>query len=369
MTIEIHPPAAELEALILKGARQWNGKAFPIAFKVADETATSVSAGAEFLEQFAACGELTRLLQEHGGVLFRGFGSPSAQTFSSLVNAAERGRGNTPYQQVGLAGKRTVQANEVFTANEGPETQRFFLHNEYARYTRFPGFIHFYCETAPVEGGESPIGNSLEMFKRIHDEIPEFVDEVHKRGLSMKQIYPAPYYNNGKSNYFDYTGVDTFGQTLEPGDDEPTIKKKVEEQVRRLTDDFAWLENGDLEVVQHIAAVNRYLPTGEPNWFNGLSARHGTGGFMQATEPPYKGTDGKTYPPSRYSDGTAIPIKYLDRILEISRACEFTFKWEFGDILFVDNLRTMHGRAPWSNGPRRVLVSMWDTLDGTLAPY
>lgn len=26
----------------------------------------------------------------------------------------------------------------------------------------------------------------------------------------------------------------------------------MEEQVRRLTDDFRWLDNGDLEIVQHV---------------------------------------------------------------------------------------------------------------------
>jgi hypothetical protein len=107
------------------------------------------------------------------------------------------------------------------------------------------------------------------MFKRVHEEIPEFVEEIQKRGLSMTQIYPAPYHNDGKasctfmillavqltgnqSNYFDYTGVDTFGHTLQPGDDAETVKRKVEEQVRRLTDDFEWLEDGSIKVVQHV---------------------------------------------------------------------------------------------------------------------
>ncbi|KAJ7117987.1 hypothetical protein C8R43DRAFT_901621 [Mycena crocata] len=375
MAFDIPALPSQLEPIHLENARTWRGKAFPVGFnfKPLDNETTTVEAGAEFLREFAASGKLTRLLQDHGAVLFRGFGSPSAQTFSTLVNAAERGRGNTPYEQVGLAGKRTIQAPEVFTANEGPETQRFFLHNEYARYTRFPGFIHFYCEIAPTVGGESPIGNSLEMFERIHAEIPEFVEEVQKRGLNMKQIYPAPYYNDGKlpskSNYFDYKGVDTFGKTLQSSDDEETTRSKVEEQVRRLTDDFRWLDNGDLEVVQHVTAVRRVLPSGEPNWFNGLSGRHGTATFMKALEPPYKGTDGKFYPPATYSDGVEIPRKYLDRVLEISRECELTFAWESGDILFVDNYRTMHGRAPWSNGPRRILVSMWNGLKGTLGEY
>lgn len=47
-------------------------------------------------------------------------------------------------------------------------------------------------------GGGSPIGNSLEMFERVQAEMPEFIEELQKRGLHMKQVYPKPYYNDGK---------------------------------------------------------------------------------------------------------------------------------------------------------------------------
>nr|XP_019010647.1 uncharacterized protein I206_05121 [Kwoniella pini CBS 10737]OCF49428.1 hypothetical protein I206_05121 [Kwoniella pini CBS 10737] len=355
--------ALQVSPLPLKGSRQWKGHQFPIAFRVDQAGKTpDIEQSVSYLHGLAASGEFTHLLQQHGGVVFRGFGSPSAETFSKLVNAAERGRNNTPYEQVGLAGKRTAQASEVYTANEGPETQRFFLHNEYARYTRYPGFIHFYCEVEPITGGESPIGNSLEMFDRIVQEIPEFVKEVNERGLSMTQIYPAPYDNDGKVSW---KLLDTFGQTLKLGDDQETIRQKVEAQVRRLTDDYEWLEDGSIRVVQHVKVIHpRQL---DPDSFH--LARHGTATFMDALEPPYKGTDGKTYPPATYTDGTEIPRAYLDRILAISRELEIPFKWEAGDILFVDNLRTMHGRAPWSDGPRRILVSMWDVLPGTVDNY
>lgn len=132
MTIEIRPPPIQVEPIHIENARTWRGKAFPIGFQVkpVGDPTKLVEDGVQYLQDLAASGELTRLLQEHGAVLFRGFGSPSADTFSKLVNAAERSRGNKPFEQVGLAGGRSIQAPEVFTANEGPATQRFFLHNE-----------------------------------------------------------------------------------------------------------------------------------------------------------------------------------------------------------------------------------------------
>ncbi|KAI5479259.1 hypothetical protein MNV49_003954 [Pseudohyphozyma bogoriensis] len=342
----------KFELLALENARDYHGKQFPIGFALDSSAPTPpIETSEEYLRQIAHSGRLTELLKEHGAVLFRGFGHASAETFSRLVIAAERGRNNTPYEQVGLAGKRSEQAPEVFTANEGPQSQRFYQHNEYARYTRFPGFIHFYCAVAPLEGGESPIANSLELFERVSAELPEFVAELQKRGLAMKQIYPAPYFNDGKSNYFDWTGPDTFGHEILPGDDEATKRVKAEKQVRRLTPDFRWLDNGGIEIVQHVPG------------------RHGTARDAGALEPPYLGNDGKIYPQATYGDGTPIPRQYLDRLLDISIETEFSFKWEEGDIIFVDNYRTTHGRRPWTKGGRKVLVSMWNGLAGALSEY
>ncbi len=89
------------------------------------------------------------------------------------------------------------------------------------------------------------------MYERVQSEIPELVSEVHKRGLGMKMFFPAPG-NEGKGNEFNWAGEHSFGQDFSPGDDQATRREKAEKQIRRLTDDFRWLENGDLELTQHI---------------------------------------------------------------------------------------------------------------------
>ncbi|KAK0478184.1 hypothetical protein IW261DRAFT_1482313 [Armillaria novae-zelandiae] len=301
--------------------------AFPVAFhRPAGSSQLSVEEG------------LTRLLQDHGAVVFRGFGHASAETFSKLVIAAEAARGNRSFEQIGLAGKRLTKAPEVFSANEGPRTRRFYQHNEYARYTHFPGFIHFYATVTADEGGESPIANSLEIYERVKEELPEFVEELTKRGLTMRQ-----------GNYFDWTQEYCFGQNILPEDDEPTQRLKAEEQARRLTPHFKWLDDGSLEVIQNVPA-------------------RGSAIDQKATESPFIGTDGLHYLRPGYGDGTPIPEQWLDRVVEITRELEYVHTWEAGDLIFVHNHRTTHGRAPWV-GERVVLVSMWDALPGTLSEY
>ncbi|KAG7450812.1 Clavaminate synthase-like protein [Guyanagaster necrorhizus] len=363
------PETSLFVPLELPDARNFHGKTFPIAFHRPEGSCQlSVEEGVEYIRKISGSGELTRLLQDHGAVVFRGFGHASADTFSKLIIAAEEARGNKPFEQIGLAGKRLTKAPEVFSANEGPRTRRFYQHNEYARYTHFPGFIHFYATVTADEGGESPIANSLEIYERVKEELPEFVQELAKRGLTMRQVYPPAGHNRGNGNYFDWTQEYCFGQKILPGDDEPTRRRKAEEQARRLTPRFKWLDDSSLEVIQDVPAFRRINPGGIPTWFNGLAGQRGSAIDQKAIEPPFIGTDGLHYLRPGYGDGTPIPEKWLDRVVEITRELEYVHTWEAGDLIFVNNHRTTHGRAPWV-GERVVLVSMWDALPGTLSEY
>lgn len=127
--------AVEFEPFEVPGARNYFGKALPYGLQVkgsdpANQVPPNVDEAAASLRKLAESGSITELLDEHGAVLIHGVGSPSAETFATLINAIEEGRGSHPYEQIGLAGKRTVLAKNVWTANEGSPTTRFYQHNE-----------------------------------------------------------------------------------------------------------------------------------------------------------------------------------------------------------------------------------------------
>lgn len=124
----------ELQTFEVPGARTYFGHALPYGLQVkSNDTSSSAPPVAESAAALRALGESGRLqdlLEKHGAVLIRGAGNPSAETFSKLVGAAERGRGSYPHVQIGLAGKRSPLADNVWTANEGSPTTRFYQHNE-----------------------------------------------------------------------------------------------------------------------------------------------------------------------------------------------------------------------------------------------
>jgi hypothetical protein len=125
----------QFEAFEVPGGREYYGHVLPYGLKVttpsgSDTDEPLVNDAAAALSSLAQSGEITELLNRHGAVLIRGVGHASAETFSKLVNAIEESRGSRPYEQIGLAGKRTVLGKNVWTANEGSPTTRFYQHNE-----------------------------------------------------------------------------------------------------------------------------------------------------------------------------------------------------------------------------------------------
>lgn len=344
------------------GARTYNGKPFPLALAVESSEPTNFAATKSALEQISADGVFSELLTNYGAVLLRGLGDLSAQGFSRFVTAIETARGNQPFQQIGLAGKRHLWAENVFTANEGPPSVRFYQHNEYARYNHFPSNIHFFCNKQPAVGGGSPIAHSAELFERVNTEIPELVRELSAKKLISVQVYSSRTSKStaAKGNEFYWEGEDSFGHDIEDGDSLDTMRAKAEIQIRKLTNDFAWNADGSLTIRQHLPAFREHPVTKKPIFFNGLVGRFGTSKDRNALEPPYKGSDGGVYMPTTYENGEVIPREYLEKLLAISRELEFDHQWEEGDLVLIDNYQVSHGRSPWSGGDRVILVSMWD---------
>lgn len=359
---EIDGVKVVFEPAAVPGQRTVHGNAFPLLLKVrkvGDEQIT-LDETAAALGDLSERGITTELLNKHGAVIIRGQPDPSPRAMSVLVHAAEERRGHFPYDQLGLAGSRNVHDKEVFSASEAPPNLWIHQHNEYARYTQFPSNIHFFCHVAAEEGGESPFAHSAELFDRVNEELPEFVRDVTEKGLSSPDVYRPP----GKefANFsFTWAGPLAFGRDILPGDDMETKKKKAEIQAARLTPHFWWREGDELEVHQHVPAIRRHPATKKPVFFNSLAGRYGTAFDRGATEPPYKGDDGMLFPPATWRDGSPIPKEYLHKIWELSKEIMVVVKTQPGDLALCDNFQVSHGRAPWSKGDRKILVSMWNT--------
>ncbi|EGV66387.1 hypothetical protein PSN45_003016 [Yamadazyma tenuis] len=337
-----------------------NGNEFPYALAF-NHSGELLDDKVEFLKELGSNGTVEKLLAKHGAVLFRGAGSGSPETFSKLVSSVETARGLKPYEQIGLAGKRNLRAENVFTANEGPKTKRFYQHNEYSRFTIFPSNIHFFCQDAPKVGGDTPIAHSIEFFQRLQELYPEIIEKLSQKKLKSSQFYPS---REGKisfkGNEFYWQDKDGFGHLIKEGDSEEEKRRKAEIMVRKLTSDFEWAEDGGLLVHQYVPFIRIHPESQLPTFFNTLVGRYGAKKDAGATEFPHVGTDGGYYAPLVYEDGEEIDKDLLEKVLQVSIDLEYNHEWQEGDLLLVDNIQVSHGRQPWSEGERVILVSMWD---------
>ncbi|KAF2001515.1 Clavaminate synthase-like protein [Amniculicola lignicola CBS 123094] len=303
------------------------GTPFPISL--------SPSKGAELKSLIAdihhrtANGDIRSLLTKHSAILFQDLGLKDANEFSRFAHAF----GFVEHEDIGNPVRRTILAKNVATANEGPNTQPIYPHNEFGLSPHYPAH-------------------------------PEFIETVEERGIKYQLTY-----KNGPRDQVESPGttvLQAYGAKVVDGDDVETVRGKIEEEVRRLpTAMWEWLDRGEgnelgnLRVWQHLPAVRPHPHTGTPSFFNNSVSR-----FLNAVDggslyPPHIRKDGIYAPPCLYGDGSLIPNEYYESAVEIINATRALVSWKQGDVILLDNLAVQHGREPWE-GSRRLLASLWD---------
>jgi hypothetical protein len=152
-----------------------------------------------------------------------------------------------------------------------------------------------------------------------------------------------------------------FGKEIKEGDTPEIKREKIEAQIRRFNRDpahtsWTWDADGGITVKHVLPAIRTQPGTGLPTLFTSLAAVHSA----RLRTPDLDRV--KAIRPNQYGDGTDIPLKYLDKLVEISDELRVLHKWQRGDVLVYDNRISQHGREPWEGEQedRRVLASLWD---------
>ncbi|KAI1177129.1 hypothetical protein F4777DRAFT_228207 [Nemania sp. FL0916] len=294
---------------------------------------------------------LTKQLALHGTLLFRGLPIHNADDFSQFAHAF----GFKPHEIIGIVVDRPCLAPNVAPASEAPKEVLIHSHNESPQVPHAPGYIFLYGHRAPSRGGETPMSSSLELFRRVREEMPDFVAELADKGLLARITY---------KNARQYAGGSTlrqaFGKEIVDGDDRATRRQKIEAQIARYGrgahTTWEWLDDDDDGdegiVVTHRLPVIRTQPgTNLPTLFTGLASFY--------TRP--------NATVQLYGDGTPIPDGYLKWLVEITEEIRVLHRWEQGDVLVYDNIIAQHGRQPWE-GEQTDRVVMASLFDGDKVP-
>ncbi|CAL5396520.1 unnamed protein product [Camellia sinensis] len=264
------------------------------------------------------------MIVKNSAVLLRGFDVEKAEDFNDIVETF----GWDDIRYVGPA-PRTHIYKRVWTANEGPLSEFIYYHHEMVLIKEFPKKVILFCEIPPPEGGETPFVPSFRVTERMVEEFPEVVEELEKKGL--KYTFTA-LSNDNTSSMRGRGWEDAFGTS---------DRAEAERRAKALGMDMEWLPNGGVKTILVPRNLTRVFEgrKGRKMWFNTIVGMHG-----------------KEISSATMADGTEIPEKVVKRCEEIIEEESIQFKWEKGDVLFLDNLATLHGRRP-SLPPRKVLVA------------
>jgi alpha-ketoglutarate-dependent taurine dioxygenase len=298
---------------------------------------TPARAGVDLAEWAATdVAGIEKRLYRHGSILFRGFDITSTERFERFARAVcpslVGDYGDLPKEDRG---------EKVYKSTPYPEDKAILFHNESSHTHRWPMKQFFSCQLVAPHGGETPIIDCREMFKRMRRPL---IERFAERGL----LYVR--------NFIE--GLDVSWQDFFKTEDRAELGRKLD----ALDIEYEWTGENNLRTRQRARAVACHPRTGDWVFFNQLQLHHI--GYMSAVERDalLELFDEQDLPRNvYYGDGQPIEDEVIAEVGKLYDELAISFPWESGDVLMVDNMLIAHGRAPFK-GPRKVIVAMGDML-------
>jgi alpha-ketoglutarate-dependent taurine dioxygenase len=286
-------------------------------------------------------GFIDQLLLRSRALLFRGFSDISVEAFEKFVMSTSDGK---LLEYKDRTTPRETKGNRVYTSTVHPQNERINPHNEGTYWVRWPMRLFFCCQVASPEGGETPIADVRNVYRRLR---PEVLDKFAERQMMLVR------------NFNDGFGL-PWQEVFQTED-----RIEVEEYCHANNIEFEWKDGDRLRTRQIRPAIRKHPVTGEPVWFNHAAFFHYT-----TLEPDLRnslidelGIDGLPYS-TCYGDGTSIEPEVAEEIRQAYAAETVKFRWEVGDVLLLDNMSISHAREPYK-GPRDIIVCMTNICDGS----
>ncbi|HEX4793426.1 MAG TPA: TauD/TfdA family dioxygenase [Humisphaera sp.] len=312
------------------GLQTHYGKPFPLA--LANQTpGVPLTSALTWIAEHS--GQLLNQAAEHGAILFRGFGTATAEDFDRFVAAFDLP--NFPYDQSLSNAVRVNKTPRVFTANEAPPSVTIFLHHEMAQTPVFPSRLFFFCEHAAASGGATPICRSDVLWDRLAKCCPEFARNCESKGLKYSNVMPA---EADASSGMGRSWQSTLSATT---------REQAEARLKQLGYSWEWQPDGSLRATTPVLPAVKKLQNGRTAFFNQLIAA--AKGWKDARNDPSKAIT--------FGDGTPLDQDAVSVAANLGEELSFDIPWQSGDVALVDNYVAMHGRRSFS-GTRKVLASL-----------
>lgn len=280
-----------------------------------------------------------------GGLLFRNFPLKGAEDFATVVHHLNDGQF---LEYIGGDSPRTEIQEGIYTSTEAPSFFKIPLHQELSYIKKHPNHIFFFCEIAPKDRGETILADGRKIYQALDP-------QVKKRFEEKKLLYFSSY--NYRSKLLRLIkGHKSWTEVFQTNS-----KEEVEKKCRERDLSFAWQPHDWLQISEVGPAIKVHPKTQEVVWFN--QAHHFDLNPRFLGWWRYLGSKILYYRKYmkihevRFADGTPIPREDIYHIFDVLDANTISIPWQKGDLLVLDNILAMHGRAPFT-GKRRILTAM-----------
>ena len=273
---------------------------------------------------------------QHGSFLVRGLGLRDV----AGTEAVFRRLGSLMTEREAFAPRRRY-SHGVYSSSKWPPNQHMCMHHELSYTLEFPSLMLFACLIAPTDGGETPVADSPTV---LHALPTELIKRFERVGWLLIR------------NYNNDIGVSA-AKAFDTDD-----RRAIESYCRANAIKFEWQPDGALRTWQRRSAVVHHPLTGQRCWFNQIA-------FLNAwtIDPEVReylmdiyGENGLPFN-TRFGNGDAIGADVVAVIDEVYQANTARERWQAGDLMLVDNVRSAHSRERFE-GPREVLVAMADAV-------
>lgn len=234
---------------------------------------------------------------------------------------------------------RTELAADIFTATDFPPEFPISLHNELSYTAHWPQYLIFACVTPAGFGGATTVADGAGVSASVP---PGLLAKCADLGFRYHQFLHG-------GHGFGLSWQTTFGT------DDPALVERIVAAEPDAA--FVWTDDG-IEVSRRRPALATHPRTGAQVWFNQAEQWHPS---SQPADVASAIRD--LLPPERWphrvewGDGSPVSVDELAEIRGVYKGLTEGIIWRSGDLAVVDNMTTMHGRAPY-RGERKVIVSL-----------
>lgn len=277
------------------------------------------------------------LLLTHGALLFRAWPVLSAGGFAEFIRAMNLGQF---LNMIGESTTKNMIHPSIETSEHAPDNVFIPLHPELSFLKKFPHHVYFFCETPPIDGGETTIADARSIYQSLN---PTLKAKFESKGLTYVLHFAK---STPKNLPESQSWIDIF---------ESHNKADVELKCLNNGFEWQWLHQDLLEIKQSQPAIIKHPFTQDSVWFNQAHLHHFKKNSLASKLFHFRLA--KHLHEVSFADGNSIPQQDLSHILDVLKDNTVSFLWQRGDVLLLDNILTMHGRAPFK-GNRKILTAL-----------